>query len=139
MKGKISNFSIEKYSDFKSDIKQILNSLTNLKFVEHNDEIKDLLNLTKEKERDLFYEYLFFTNYSKISTQNIDWTLYNTKIIDDLDKLKIYNDSNGFSKNSFQLVFHMYLYLLIHIEKNINLLILYQNTDQVENKKKVIK
>ena len=138
MKGKISNFSIEKYSDFKSDIKQILNSLTNLKFVEHTDEIKDLLNLTKEKERDLFYEYLFFTNYSKISTQNIDWTLYNTKIIDDLDKLKIYNDSNGFSKNSFQLVFHMYLYLLIHIEKNINLLILYQNTDQVENKKKEI-
>ena len=109
---KISNFSIEKYSDFKSDIKQILNALTNIKFVEHNDEIKDLLNLTKEKERDLFYEYLFFTNYSKISAQDIDWNIHNSKLIDDLDKFKIYNDNNGFSKNCFQLIFHMYLYLL---------------------------
>ena len=134
---KISNFSIEKYSDFKSDIKQILNALTNIKFVEHNDEIKDLLNLTKEKERDLFYEYLFFTNYSKISAQDIDWNIHNSKLIDDIDKFKIYNDNNGFSKNSFQLIFHMYLYLLIHIEKSISFLILHSNEEQINKKKEI--
>ena len=138
--GRISNFSIEKYSDFKSEIKQILNSLKNIKFVEHNDEIKDLLNLTKEKERDLFYEYLFFSNYSKISAQDIDLNIYDEKLIDDLDKLKIYNDNNGFSKNSFQLIFHMYLYLLIHIEKNISFVILHSNNEinECKNKKKEI-
>ena len=128
--GKIPNFSIEKYSDFKTDIKQILNDLANLKNFEHDDEIKNLLTLTKENERDLFYEYLFFTNYSRMVPQDNDWNLHkNNKLIDDLDKLKLYNESNGFSKNSFRLIFHMYLYLLIHIEKNISFIVIYPDDD----------
>ena len=75
----ISNISQEKYSFFKSSIKESLNSLFNLKNVQYEKDIKDLLIISKEKENELFYEFIFFTNYSKWLLLNVDFD-FNEKI-----------------------------------------------------------
>ena len=133
----ISNISQEKYSFFKSSIKESLNSLFNLKNVQYEKDIKDLLIISKEKENELFYEFVFFTNYSKWILLKLDFD-FNEKIevIKEIDNLRI-NDKNNYSKENIKLNIHLHLYLLIQMEQNI--LYLSQNSDKKLNVDKKLK
>ena len=133
----ISNISQEKYSFFKSSIKESLNSLFNLKNVQYEKDIKDLLIISKEKENELFYEFIFFTNYSKWILLKVDFD-FNEKIevIKEIDNFRI-NDKYNYSKENIKLNIHLHLYLLIQMEQNI--LYLSQNPDKKLNVDKKLK
>ena len=114
------NFSQEKYSDFKSNINEIINLVSNVKFIEYGNEIKDLLVINKDKEKEFICEYLFCVNYSKLLILNIEFNFFDdNNIFNELNKIKLFSDKNNYSNDMFKLMFYLDLYILIDIEKKI--------------------
>ena len=111
------NFSQEKYSDFKSNLNEIINLLSNSKFIEYGKEIKDLLIINKDKEKEYLCAYLFYMNYSKLLILNIEFDfLDDNNIFNELNKIKLFSDKNNYSNDMFILMFYLYLYILVEIE-----------------------
>ena len=112
------NFSQEKYSDFKSNLNEIINLLSNAKFIEYGKEIKDLLIINKDKEKEYLCAYLFYMNYSKLLILNIEFDfLDDNDIFNELNKIILFSDKNNYSNDMFILMFYLYLYILVEIEK----------------------
>jgi len=134
----ISNISQEKYSFFILNVKEALNAMSKLKNIQYEKDIKDLLIISKETEKKLFYEFIFFTNYSKWIILNLDYN-FNKKneIIKDINNFRIIDKNHYYSKVAFKLNLHLHLYLLIQIEQNI--LYISQNPDKKLNFDKNIK
>ena len=106
----------QSYSYFKNNVKETLNALSNLKIVKHETEIKDLIALNTENL--LFQEFLFFTNFSKSISLNIDYIFKNNKyILTDLNEIRINQVNNkNMLKNIFKIMINMQIYLLGKIE-----------------------
>ena len=100
----ISNISQEKYSFFILSVKEALNAMSNLKNIQYEKDIKDLLIISKETEKELFYEFIFFTNYSKWIILNLDYN-FNKKneIIKDINNFRIIDKNHYYSKVAFKL------------------------------------
>ena len=111
-------FDKEKYSDFKTNLKEVLNEFSNFKNIDYRDNFKDLFNMEKEKENELLYEYLFYINYSKMIILNIDLNFCkNEMILNELNKFAMYADKNYYYKDKFKFFFHVHLFLLVKLEK----------------------
>ena len=130
----IFNFSQKNYSEFKSNIKSIKNELSNLKFIDYKNEIKDLMVLTEDKENELFCQYLLFINYPKWILSNIDCSSFNSTSFNKFATINIDNNKDYYTKRTLKLIFHMYLYILMQLEKNI----LYTVEKDANNKMKEI-
>ena len=114
----------EKLKEFKNAINQTIGDIISLK----NNEEGELKNLKLiENESDLFYEFLFFTNYKKFLFLKFDLDCDNHNLLfEEFFKMKIYNDKNNIYNNLFQQIFHMHLFFLIKIENT--LASIYKNT-----------
>ena len=111
----IFGLSKEKYKNFKKTITEIINALSNFKLNESENYINDLLIL--EKEDDLFLEHLFFCNYSKWITLNLEFLLVDFKnIIFYIKRIRINNAIFKFAKNIYRIMFYMYIFLASKIE-----------------------
>ena len=111
----IFGLSKEKYRNFKKTITEIINALSNFKLNESENYINDLLIL--EKEDDLFLEHLFFCNYSKWITLNLEFLLVDFKnIIFYIKRIRINNAIFKFAKNIYRIMFYMYIFLASKIE-----------------------
>jgi hypothetical protein len=130
----IYNFSQKNYSEFKSNIKSIKNELSNLKFIDYKNEIKDLMVLTEDKENELFCQYLLFINYPKWILSNIDCSSFNSTSFNKFATINIDNNKDYYTQRTLKLIFHMYLYILMQLEKNI----LYTVEKDANNKMKEI-
>ena len=131
----ISAVTKENYKSFKSDLKQILDSIINLKNIEYENQYKDLLSLSDKKENELFTKFLFITYYSKLINLNSDYIFENELEINKLlNKFKIYNN-NFFTKDIFELILYLNLFSLMQVEKNILFIIQNQDAAFIINKK----
>ena len=108
--------SSEKLKEFKNAINQTISEIISLKNIE--EEVNNLILV--EKESDLFYEFLFFTNYKKLLFLKFNFDCDNHNLLfEEFSKMKIYNDKNNLYKDLFQTIFHMHLFFLIKIENTI--------------------
>ena len=134
-KNALSEFNQENYNVFKSNLKKAFHSILNLKNIEYEKSIKDLLTISKEKESALLSKFLFITNLSKLMKLNTDYVLENNEeIIGILNKFKIYNNKNFNTSESFKLILYLHLFSLIQIGKNIT-----HNQDNNTNLNKKLK
>ena len=116
----IFNFTNEKYSNFKTIIKEIQNELSNLKIIDN--QIKSLLEFGNEN--DLFYEFIFFTNFPRWITLDLEHIFKANKyIINEFNRKKIIFDKNHFNKRIYNIIVHMEIFLLSNIENIIGSLI----------------
>ena len=112
------NGSREKYSEFISSIKEAQDVISKSNFIEFDNNIKDSFDLTKQKDNILFYEYLFFINYSKLLNMNINSSFHKYDILNNqLNKLPIHYDKDYYIKDAFRLFMHIHFYSLIRLEK----------------------
>ena len=116
----IFNLSDEKYSDFKTIIRETYDELSNLKIIDH--QIKDLMELKNEK--DLFYEFIFFANFPKLITLNLDHSFQDNKyILNGFNRKKTIFDKIQFNKRIYRIIIHKEIFLLSKIENVIDSLI----------------
>ena len=117
-------FSQEKFYKFRGETEETLNELNKLK----ENEIID--SIVIKDNRNLIFEYIFFTNYQKriISYLNFDIDINNSDFLfKEFFKTKIYNNKTNFYDDLLNICLHMHLYLLINIENTIASI--YKNTD----------
>ena len=113
--GKLS----EKMKEFKNAINRTVLEIISLQNVEEEMDIYNLILI--QKDSDLFYEFLFFTNYQKIIILKCDFDCDNYNLLfKQFSKMKIYNNENNLYNNLFQTIFHMHLFFLIKIESTIS-------------------
>ena len=128
-KDKFSNFSFKQYSNFKillnEKIKQLITFTNKEKEIELQNMIEDKDNLS---------EYLFFINYKQLININFDYSINNNDLIllEELKNYKIYNDKSFFNDKIFKMIFHLYLYLIINLDKEI-INISQNNSDEIIN------
>ena len=116
MNGKIIlKDTTENYNDFKNIITEILKDISNSYNNEYINEIKDFITL--ENETNLYYEYIFFMNYTKFISLNIENNLIEQ--INYLNRIKLFNNENTFNKELFRIIFHFHIYLLNKIDYSI--------------------
>ena len=116
-KEKFSNFSFKKYSNFKIILNEKIKQL--MAFTNKEKEI-ELQNMIEDKDNLL--EYLFIINYKQLIYINFDYNINNNNLIlfEELKNYKIYNDKSFFNNKIFKILFHLYLYLIINLDKEIN-------------------
>ena len=103
--GKIS----EKLEEFKNEINQTIREIISSKYIEEEAEINNLKLI--QNSSDLFYEFLFFTNYKKLLSLKFNFDCDNHNLLfDKFSKMKIYKDKNNIYNNLFQQIFHMQLF-----------------------------
>ena len=98
----IYNFSQKNYSEFKSNIKSVKNELSNLKFIDYKNEIKDLMVLTEDKENELFCQYLLFINYPKWILSNIDCSSFNSTSFNKFATINIDNNKDYYTQRTLK-------------------------------------
>ena len=110
----------ENFIEFQNNIKEIFNNLSITKNIENQNEIKDLIKI--ESKIDLFYEFLYFFNYRKWISVNID---FNNEVKNNISNyiinISIFNDKTDLNKSSYKIILHIYIFLLTKIEKIIAL------------------
>ena len=111
-------FDIEEYYKYKNVIKNTLDSLSNLKSIEKEN---NLLKLGKEEE--LFSEFLFFLNFPKIIFFEIN-NIFNEKIniLNELKKIRINLNIISNNEKIFKMLLHFQIFLLSKIDDLINLI-----------------
>ena len=136
MEGKlIYDLSQAKFSKFKNTIKESINEVSNLKIIEYENEIKDLIGF--ENENDLFYEFLFLINFPKWINLNTDYAFQENKyIINDIYENRKNNEKNLSNKNTYRIIVHMEIFFLSKIETIIASLI--QQSDKIDSMKSEI-
>ena len=111
----VFHISHETFTNFKNIINEVINELSNLKIIEYENEILDLFKT--EKDEELFPEFLFFTNFPKLVTLNMDYIFNENKyILNFTNELNINNIENLFNKNIYKILLHMQIFLLSKIE-----------------------
>ena len=75
----VFHISHETFTNFKNIINEVINELSNLKIIEYENEILDLFKT--EKDEELFPEFLFFMNFPKLVTLNMDYIFNENKYI----------------------------------------------------------
>ena len=111
----VFHISHETFTNFKNIINEVINELSNLKIIEYENEILDLFKT--EKDEELFPEFLFFMNFPKLVTLNMDYIFNENKyILNFTNELNINNIKNLFNKNIYKILLHMQIFLLSKIE-----------------------
>ena len=123
----ISNDIIKNFNDYKMKIKEISQDILNLKNIEYDNEIKDYIK--SENEINLFYEFVFFANYSRYIPLNLDYTFH------DNNNKKIFNKYIKSNNDIYRINYHMHIYYLYQIE---NIIISTNNDYEIKLKLKDI-
>ena len=122
-------FSFETYSNFKKILAEKINQINQEKEIE----LKGMIKLGEDK--DIFLEYLLFINYKKLIYINTDSNIFNNNSIflEELKKYKIYEDKSFFNDKLLKMIVHLYLYLIINLEKEINNITQNNKDDEIIN------
>ena len=123
----ISNDITKNFNEYKMKIKEISQDILSLKNIEYDNEIKDYIK--SENEINLFYEFVFFANYSRYIPLNLDYTFH------DNNNKKIFNNAIKSNNDIYRINYHMHIYYLYKIE---NIIISSNNDTEIKLKLKDI-